>query len=571
MKEKLKKQRKKLIVRVTAILAAVWLAVSAAFVAITLQNAKGEYVNLITGHRDFVMHELSYASVTHMGVNRINDVLLSSEDFPADRNRSTQLAVIDVGTQKTVGDTSGKVGVKYGFQVDVETSDIIFGYLDQNRLWNAISADQRKEITDYLNTERDDDSYYELICTKFYYTTFYCEIIPKEVQVVLTNKDNTWFVEDEPVKTFQLHPNTVVRDFEADTYDMKDDELWECNQMTRNVIPKEFVFGEVGENIIATISEEQMIQAATEPMIRTGLFDYMYFSQELFYYYTYTFNEEAIDNPNVNVYTGSVNPYILQFAQRINLLSFCSVALMVGLSVIFLFFFIIATLLCVMLWKLMKAQLVQEQKRTDMTNALAHDLKTPLFVISGYAQSLRENINSDRRDDFAEKIIAQTEELNGLVHKMLSLGKLDSCGVKLRRENFDFAALAAEVCDKYEALPDGKIVTLTQTGDNSINADRELMKSALENLMDNAVKYSPPNSEIEAVVSGRQFSVTNSCEGLDKAELKTLWRPYERGDKSRSQDGNGLGLSIVKSIMDLHGFGYNATLNDSTVTFILNC
>ena len=99
-----------------------------------------------------------------------------------------------------------------------------------------------------------------------------------------------------------------------------------------------------------------------------------------------------------------------------------------------------------------------------------------------------------------------------------------------------------------------------------ICADRELMETVIQNLIDNAVKYSLPETEITIEVNGNTLSVSNQTEPLTKSELKQLWQPYYRKDKSRSKKGNGLGLSIVKSILDLHEAKYIVEMTGNILT-----
>ena len=195
-----------------------------------------------------------------------------------------------------------------------------------------------------------------------------------------------------------------------------------------------------------------------------------------------------------------------------------------------------------------------------MTGALAHDIKTPLFVISGYAYSLKEDIDSSERDEYLDNIIEQTERINSLVHNMLNLSKLDSYSITLNRSDFDLSELTAETLRDYTSLPGGRKITLTHSGSNEINADKELINTVVRNLTDNAVKYSMPDSEIKIDVTDRTLRVSNPSEELSRSELKQIWQPYVRKDKSRSKKGNGLGLSIVKSILDLHGAKYDAQM-----------
>ncbi|MBQ5440383.1 MAG: HAMP domain-containing histidine kinase, partial [Clostridia bacterium] len=196
-----------------------------------------------------------------------------------------------------------------------------------------------------------------------------------------------------------------------------------------------------------------------------------------------------------------------------------------------------------------------------------HDIKTPLFVISGYAYSLKEDIDANERDEYLEKIIAQTENINSMVHKMLNLSKLNSFEMRLNCTEFDLAELVKEITGNYGALQNGKTIVIEFSGDNVITADKELITTAIGNLVDNAVKYSLPDSEIKVSVMDKELTVSNKCEPISKADLKRIWEPYERIDKSRHKKGNGLGLSIVKSILDLHKFKYSMTMERDTLKF----
>lgn len=256
--------------------------------------------------------------------------------------------------------------------------------------------------------------------------------------------------------------------------------------------------------------------------------------------------------------------YLIQYAREVNLLNKCKSDLLIGTAVIFAFFLTIALILCLMIWRTVKTQIVQEQKRADVTGAPAHDIKTPLFIISGYAYSLKEDIDPGERDGYLDKIIEQTDAINRLVQNMLNLSKLDSYKMTLSRTDFDLRELTAEILADYSSLPDDKTITVAQSGEGKVNADRELIKTVIQNLIENAVKYSPKNSKIQIEVGDNTFEIRNESERLTRADLKQIWEPYVRKDKSRRQNGNGLGLSIVKSILDLHGAKYEADMLDST-------
>ena len=127
--------------------------------------------------------------------------------------------------------------------------------------------------------------------------------------------------------------------------------------------------------------------------------------------------------------------------------------------------------------------------------------------------------------------------------------------------------LTETILKNYTALPNGKKLEFTHSGKNITEADKELLKTALQNLIDNAVKYALPETVIKVGLNGTTFTVSNEAEPLSKSDIKEIWQPYVRKDKSRTTKGNGLGLSIVKSIMDLHKVDYGFEYKDKILIF----
>ena len=447
-----------------------------------------------------------------------------------------------------IADTAGKVDVRYGIKTGTDSSSAEYGFLDYNTVRDALSDEQFQTISEYLNTERSDGRHYELVCTKLYLDAV--EIIPAELKIVLTEGENTWFQSDEIVETFTLDKNM-----------MEGETVFECDDMRRNTVPKDFLLdGMYNRDCVGLLTEEQKEKAVAT--VATGPLEYIFYATD----YSYL-SEKNAGNPD----TASVNDTycMLQYAKRIRLWDNCKGKLVIGVSAIFGFFFIIGLILCLMIWKMVKSQILQEQKRTDLTNALAHDIKTPLFVISGYAYSLKEDIDAEERDSYLDRIIEQTDEINGMVHKMLNLSKLDSYRMTLNLKELDLCETVENTLRKYTSLPDGRTISLTHSGSNIIRADSEWIQTVLQNLIDNAVKYSLKNSGIQIDVTDKTLRISNPSEPLTKAELKQIWEPFVRKDKSRHKNGNGLGLSIVKSVLDLHGAKHEAKQKDGIFSIVI--
>ena len=260
-------------------------------------------------------------------------------------------------------------------------------------------------------------------------------------------------------------------------------------------------------------------------------------------------------NKPATFYFTNDKEYVVYYAQRFNVLEGCIRNILTATGILFLFFLIIGVILTVMMWRTLKMQIVEEQKRRDMTNALAHDIKTPLFILSGYAGNLKENVQTDKREHYANVIVEQTEEVNRRVNRMLELSKLDSPNLKLNKKDFDLVELTSEILSNYEVLPDGKTIDFTvDTPDEKciITADRDLMKRAIENLVDNAVKYSDSNTVINVVISGKALTISNTCSAVQPTDMKSLMESYRTSDDSRTtgrSSGTGLGLSITKTIL----------------------
>ena len=550
MEQRLKKQRNRLFLRVTLILLAAWLAVSAVYCAIRLYTEKADVQNRELANLSRAKQQLSTDAGYSDLISRffLSYVNLMYPEDGRERNRDTQIIVTDMMSGEIIADTAGKVDVRYGIKTGTDSSSAEYGFLDYKTVRDALSDEQFQTISEYLNTERSDGRHYELVCTKLYLDAV--EIIPAELKIVLTEGENTWFQSDEIVETFTLDKNM-----------MEGETVFECDDMRRNTVPKDFLLdGMYNRDCVGLLTEEQKEKAVAT--VATGPLEYIFYATD----YSYL-SEKNAGNPD----TASVNDTycMLQYAKRIRLWDNCKGKLVIGVSAIFGFFFIIGLILCLMIWKMVKSQILQEQKRTDLTNALAHDIKTPLFVISGYAYSLKEDIDAEERDSYLDRIIEQTDEINGMVHKMLNLSKLDSYRMTLNLKELDLCETVENTLRKYTSLPDGRTISLTHSGSNIIRADSEWIQTVLQNLIDNAVKYSLKNSGIQIDVTDKTLRISNPSEPLTKAELKQIWEPFVRKDKSRHKNGNGLGLSIVKSVLDLHGAKHEAKQKDGIFSIVI--
>ena len=195
-----------------------------------------------------------------------------------------------------------------------------------------------------------------------------------------------------------------------------------------------------------------------------------------------------------------------------------------------------------------------EQARRDTTAALAHELKTPLSVLSATAELLGDNLAPEKQAHYLGVIQQQAQRMDGSVRHMLELSRLETGAKALRRTAFSLAELAQERLQA--ALPtDSTIRTEFAAQDKfEVNADRALLARALDALLENAVQHTPEGGCITVHLADGVLSVTNTGDAIPADALPRLWEAYYQADPSRSAKGDGLGLSIAKTVFDLHGF-----------------
>lgn len=226
-----------------------------------------------------------------------------------------------------------------------------------------------------------------------------------------------------------------------------------------------------------------------------------------------------------------------------------------------------AVILSFALLRVWRRQERVEQVRRETTAALAHELKTPLSVLSATAELLEDNLAPEKQAHYLDVIQTQAQRMDGSVRKMLELSRLETGVQALRREEFPLAALAQERLAA--ALPaDGRLHTeFASDNECMVNADRALLARALDALLENAVQHTPEGGCITVRIANGMLSVANTGDAIPDHALPRLWEAYYQADPSRSTKGDGLGLSIAKTVFDLHGYTCGAENTDAGPKF----
>lgn len=201
--------------------------------------------------------------------------------------------------------------------------------------------------------------------------------------------------------------------------------------------------------------------------------------------------------------------------------------------------------------------------RNEFLGNVTHELRTPIFAIQLSLETLIDGAINDKsvNEDFLNRAISQTYRLKDLVDDLISISKLEA-GMKMSKRYFRVNDMIKRTIDDLQGIAKKKNVTIefNPGSSNGVNVfgDEERLKQVMINLIDNAVKYTNSEGKIKVSTELKQKEVTISVEdngiGIPKVDLPRVFERFYRVDKTRSRDvgGSGLGLSIVKHILESH-------------------
>lgn len=204
-----------------------------------------------------------------------------------------------------------------------------------------------------------------------------------------------------------------------------------------------------------------------------------------------------------------------------------------------------------------------EHLRQEFISNVSHDLRTPLTMISGYAEVIRD-LPGENTPENVQIIIDETKRLTTLVNDILSLSRMQSGVQELDFAPFDLTRMLRRILDRYARmiLHEGYSVTLEAGEKIVVMADEIRMTQALYNLINNSINHTGEDRRVivrQTVAGGRvRIHVIDHGAGIEPEYLPHIWDRYYKVDKTRRRDssGSGLGLSIVKSVLEAHGALY---------------
>jgi len=200
-----------------------------------------------------------------------------------------------------------------------------------------------------------------------------------------------------------------------------------------------------------------------------------------------------------------------------------------------------------------------ERLRKQLTEDVAHELRTPITILQSYIEAMSDGIWEPTQERL-NSCYDEVERIGKLVGDLERLAKLEGENLRLNKQSLDLLVLAENAAAGFEAVASEKNIKIQVHGSNVlVSADQDRMKQVVANLLTNAIKYSGDGSTIDIMITDKanmaELSVQDNGIGISKEELPFIFERFYRADKSRNRStgGSGIGLTIVKSIVEAHG------------------
>jgi len=218
-----------------------------------------------------------------------------------------------------------------------------------------------------------------------------------------------------------------------------------------------------------------------------------------------------------------------------------------------------------------------DEMRKEFLSNVTHELKTPIALIQGYAEGLKDNVSEDAesREFYCDVIIDEASKMNKMVKKLLTLNQIEFGNQMVELERFDVAMLIRSVLENSEILLKQNEIRVQYDQNQQVEvwADEYMIEEVVTNYLTNAIHYASNEKIIDIRIlreAGRvRVSFFNTGEPIPEEDIEKIWIKFYKADKARTREygGNGIGLSIVKAIMEAHNKPYGVINHSNGVEF----
>jgi signal transduction histidine kinase len=207
--------------------------------------------------------------------------------------------------------------------------------------------------------------------------------------------------------------------------------------------------------------------------------------------------------------------------------------------------------------------------RRELIANVSHDLRTPLAILKGYVETLqmkRDTLSEEEKQEYLQITHDNVDKLSKLINQLFEYSKLEAEQVTPVKEPFSITELSHDLIAKFKVIAEQKQIDLQLDNpkeNNMVFADVSLVERALQNLIENAIKYTEPKGKVTMALHKKgnniEINITDTGTGIPLKEQPFIFDRYKQVNKSAKKQGSGLGLAIVKKIMELH---------DTTITVL---
>ncbi|MDU5012913.1 MAG: sensor histidine kinase, partial [Clostridium botulinum] len=227
--------------------------------------------------------------------------------------------------------------------------------------------------------------------------------------------------------------------------------------------------------------------------------------------------------------------------------------------------------------KSLEEQVKSERLKTELITNVSHDLKTPLTSIINYIDLLKkEDLSKDEVNAYISVLDRKSERLKSLIEDLFEASKMSSGAVELNIEKIDVTALLKQSIAEFEEKITKSSLELKFKYDNNktyANLDGKKTWRVFENLINNIIKYSQPNTRVYIDLIETNTKIIITMKNISRYEMNftsdEIFERFKRGDKARNTEGSGLGLAIAKSIVELQGGNLNINIDGDLFKVII--